>query len=102
VTKSKWQEAAVRAWLIRYAWADDTLEAKQARVACIMAQDDWRYIDALADKYAGQAEVPGPEAFSEAEGFALSALYECHDGPHLETCPSLAWERQFESQPDPQ
>ena len=94
--RSRWQEAAVRAWLIRYAWADDTMDAKERRVACIMAQDEWRFIDAMADKFAGAQFEPGPEAFSEGQGFALSALYECHDGPHLETCPSLEWERQFE------
>jgi hypothetical protein len=79
-------ESQVRQWLLDYAWLG-TADAQALEVECILAQDGWQYIDAVADKYAGMAEVPGPEAFDEATKFALSALYECHDEPHLETCP---------------
>jgi len=78
---------AVRHWLLGYAWAEDTPEEKAAAVDCIMAQGKWQHIDALADKFAGAQEEPGLEAFNQGCGFALSALYECHGGPHLETCP---------------
>ena len=89
-------EDEIRAWLIRYAWADATQDAKERRVACIMAQDGWKFLEARTERTAGQAWEPGPQAVSEAQAFELSALYECHDGPHLETCPSLDWERQFQ------
>ena len=81
-------KAAIRQWLLDYAWAEDTQAAKEAVVECILHQDDWKYIDALADKFAGAQEEPGPAAFDEGTGFALSALYECHDGPHQKTCPN--------------
>jgi hypothetical protein len=84
---------AIRAWLIRYAWLG-TDEQRSRTVDCIMSQDDWRYIDAVADRYAGAQDEPGPDAFDEGVQFALSALYECHDGPHLATCPSATGERQ--------
>ena len=79
-------EAAIKAWLMEYAWLGDADERRR-EVECIMSQGDWQYIDAMSEKYAAMAEEPGPAAVSEATGFALSALYECHDGPHLETCP---------------
>lgn len=79
-------KAAVEEFLLGYAWSGTT-EERAREVECILAQDGWQYVDALADKWAGQAEVPGPEAFAEAHGMALSALYECHDEPHLPTCP---------------
>jgi len=91
----KADETMIREFLISYAWADHTQDAKERRVACIMAQDGWRHIDGLADKYASQAEIPGPEAFDEATMFALTALYEAHGGPHQADCPSLEWERRF-------
>lgn len=77
----------VRDWLLDYAWLDEPAEVQAAEVECILSQDGWQYIDALADKYAGAQNEPGPKAFSEGVEFALSALYECHDGPHLPTCP---------------
>jgi hypothetical protein len=81
-------EEQVRAWLLDYAWAHPTPEAKAAEVDCIMAQDDWRWLEARADHYAGMHESGGgPEAFDAAHGFALSALYECHTEPHQPTCP---------------
>jgi hypothetical protein len=74
----------IRDWLLKYAWSG-TPEAQAEEVACIMAQDDWKYIDAQTEKLAGQAWDDAMAA--EAEGYALSALYECHGGPHLATCP---------------
>jgi hypothetical protein len=78
----------VRAWLIKYAWAEDSDDARERVVDCILAQDSWEYTDAVADRFAGAQWEPGPEAFDEGTGFALSALYECHDEPHLATCPN--------------
>jgi hypothetical protein len=77
----------VRAWLLDYAWLDDTPEEKAAEVECILAQGGWEHIEAVADQFAGAQWEPGPAAFDEGIGYALSALYECHDGPHLENCP---------------
>lgn len=76
----------VAAWLTDYAWLGDGKD--EARVECIMAQDGWKYIDAVADQFAGAQFEPGPEAMSAGTEFALSALYECHGGPHLATCPA--------------
>jgi hypothetical protein len=76
----------VKTWLLEYAWLGSP-QQQAAEVECILAQDDWKFVDVRAEKFAGQAEVPGPEAFDEAYGFALSELYECHDGPHIDTCP---------------
>ena len=78
----------VRQWLLAYAWAETTPEEKTAVVECILSQDDWKFVDAVADKFAGAQAEPGPAAFSEGTEFALSALYECHVGPHLPSCPS--------------
>lgn len=80
-------EQEVRDWLKDYAWLNEPEEAKLREIDCIIAQGTWRYIDAIADKFAGAQWEPGPEAYSEGTLFALSALYECHDAPHLETCP---------------
>lgn len=74
----------IRAWLLDYAWLG-TAQEKAAEVECILAQDGWQHLDAQAEKYRGMAG--DDQQASEAEGFALSALYECHDGPHLPTCP---------------
>lgn len=79
-------KAAVRDWLLNYAWFG-TPEEQSANVDCILAQDGWRYVDDVADQFAGAQEEPGPAAFTEGVQFALSALYECHEGPHLPTCP---------------
>jgi hypothetical protein len=79
-------KAQVRAWLLDYAWMGPA--GRDARIVdCILAQDGWKYIDAVADQFAGAQDQPGPAAFSDGVGFALSALYECHDGPHQPTCP---------------
>lgn len=77
---------AVRTWLLDYAWFG-TPDQREAEVDCILAQGQWEHLDAVTEKYAGQAEEPGPAAVTEAQGFVLSALYECHDGPHQATCP---------------
>jgi len=79
-------EEQIRAWLLKYAWLG-TEEEQVRSVDCIMSQDGWKYLDARADKYSGAQFEPGPEAFAEGMEFELSALYECHDGPHIETCP---------------
>ena len=85
-------EAEVHRWLMDYAWADNSEAEKRAHVNCIMAQGEWRHVSAVADAFAGAQFEPGPEAFREGLGYALSALYECHDGPHTSDCPSLAYE----------
>jgi hypothetical protein len=79
-------EEEIRAWLIDYAWLG-TPEEQVLEVDCIMAQKDWQVYDARADQYSSAQNEPGPEAFAEGIGFALSELYECHTGPHTETCP---------------
>ena len=86
---AKMTKAKVRAWLLDYAWLGDA-DDKAREVECILAQGEWRHLGAQADRYAGMAEEPGPAAYDEATEFALSALYECHDDPHLPTCPAVA------------
>ena len=76
----------VKAWLLDYAWMGDD-DKKTRTVDCIMSQSGWEYVTARAEQFAGAQFEPGPAAFDEGVGFALSALYECHDGPHLPTCP---------------
>lgn len=77
---------AVRTWLLAYAWFG-TEEDQKRNVECILAQDGWEYIDAVADQFAGAQWEPGPEAFSDGQQYAMSALYETHGGPHLADCP---------------
>lgn len=80
-------KAKVKAWLLDYAWMDGPAE-QAAEVDCIMAQGDWKVLDARADRRAGASESGGgPAEFEAAYGMELSALYECHDEPHLPTCP---------------
>jgi hypothetical protein len=82
-------EEKIRAWLLEYAWMG-TPESQAREVACIMSKEDdiAGLVDALTEKYVGQSWNPGgPGTLDEASEFALSSLYECHDGPHLETCP---------------
>lgn len=86
-------EQAVRAWLANYMKPG---AESAAEIDCIMSQDNWRYIDALADKFAGAQFEPGPQAFSEGVEFALSALVECHEGPHTGPCPSKAWDMNMD------
>lgn len=80
----------VRAFLDRY--LRDDWEGKAGLIACIMAQPSTAVeIDLLetrADRFAGAQAEPGPEAFGAGLEFAMSALVECHEGPHPEpTCP---------------
>lgn len=79
-------EGEVRAWLLGYAWLGSQDE-KEREVNCIMAQDGWKCIDARADQYAGAQNEPGPAAKAEGSDYVLSELYECHTGPHLDSCP---------------
>lgn len=92
-------EQQVRAWLTDYAWLG-TPEERAGEVACIMARDGWRYVDVVADQFAGSQEQSGPDAFDEGVQYALSALYECHEGPHLLVCP--AWTKQTCAHPEEQ
>lgn len=77
---------AIKQWLLGYAWYGTPAE-RAAMVDCIMAQDDWRHISTVADQFAGAQFESAPAAVAEDEQFALSALYECHSGPHLPGCP---------------
>lgn len=80
-------KAKVRNWLLNYAWLG-TPEEQIREVECILAQNEWQFTEDVADKYAGAQETGGgPQEFAEGVEFALSALYECHDEPHLPTCP---------------
>lgn len=78
--------AAVRAWLLKYAWLGDA-DYQRREVDCIMSQDDWKYVDARMEQLRAQASGEEADLETEVSDFALSALYECHDGPHLATCP---------------
>lgn len=81
-------EEAVRRFLLGYAWMpEDTAEEKAAEVECILAQGAWKLVSTVADQFAGAQEEPGPAAYNEGTGFALTALYEGHDEPHLAACP---------------
>jgi hypothetical protein len=76
---------AIRDWLLDYAWSGNE-DQQRRNVECIMSQGDVvSIVDGLTERYAGQAF--DHEQAMEAQGFALSSLYECHDGPHLPTCP---------------
>lgn len=79
-------EEDVRTWLREYAWLG-TDEERTREVDCIMSQDDWRYLEARKEQLRGQASGEETNLEADVDGYALSALYECHDGPHLETCP---------------
>lgn len=77
-------EHQIRAWLLDYAWLGT--EAEQAsEVECIMHQGAWRYLGAHAEQIRTQSSGED-DLVTEGEGYALSTLYECHDGPHLPTC----------------
>lgn len=79
---------AVRAFLQDYAWLPgDTSAQKTANVDCIMAQDGWEYVQMRADQFAGAQFEPGPKAFDDGVMVELTGLYECHDGPHADSCP---------------
>jgi hypothetical protein len=62
-----------------------TESERRREVECIMSQGEWEHLDARIDRTQGQAF--DDKQAEEASGFELSALYECHDGPHLLACP---------------
>jgi len=78
-------KAQVRKRLLAYAW-NGTPAEQAAEVECILAQDGWKYIDAVADQFNGAQS--GESTDLSGNDFALSALYEAHDGPHLPSCPA--------------
>lgn len=82
------QAREVAWWLAGYAWMGTDAE-KAANIACIMSQDDWQHIDVTAERFEGAQSGDDGEDRMSGDDFALSALYECHDGPHLATCPSV-------------
>jgi hypothetical protein len=79
-------EEQIQAWLHKYAWLG-TEEEQNLEVACIMAQDDWKYLEVRKEHLRAQASGEETNLEEQVDEFALSALYECHDGPHLDTCP---------------
>lgn len=84
----KYTESTIRDWLIGYAWLG-TWEEQKREVDCIMSQDGWRYLDARIEHVKGQASGEETDLDTEANEYVLSALYECHDEPHLPTCPRV-------------
>lgn len=84
-TATKYTAEYVKERLLDYAWLG-TEEEQVAEVECILAQDGWRYLDARVEQVRAQAW--DDEQAKEAEAHALSGLYECHAGPHLDTCPA--------------
>lgn len=84
------EEADEDAWAAVESWLTTYYDAEHIRpyLACIRSQDDWKYIDVRADMFAGAQFEPGPKAYNEGIDFAMSALYECHGGPHIATCPN--------------
>jgi hypothetical protein len=79
---------AVRGFLRSYAWLpSESQRDKDMVVECIMMQGGYEFLDARADRFAGAQWEPGPEAFDEGVMFEMTALYECHDGPHIVACP---------------
>ena len=80
--EDRWQ--VVETWLTTH-YSSDYLTPDL--LACIRSQDDWRYIDVRADRFAGAQAGEDDHDFDRGIDFAISALVECHDGPHLETCP---------------
>ena len=82
-------EDQLRAWLLDYAWLG-TPEEREREVNCIIAQQHHLHLDAQQERYRGQVENPdNPAQIDDADEFALSALYECHDEPHQPTCPAV-------------
>lgn len=76
----------VRTWLLWYAWLG-TSDEQTREVDCIMSQDDWKHLEVRKEQLRGQASGEETNLNEEVDGYALSGLYECHDGPHLATCP---------------
>jgi hypothetical protein len=81
----------IEKWLLDYAWLGDA-DYQRREVECIMSQDDWQFVDARAEKFAGQASGEELDLADDTTGFALSSLYECHADPHIETCPHFRGE----------
>lgn len=87
---------AIRKWLFDYIWGGpqgvpvESVEAhKNAILDCIFSQNNWQYLDARVERLMGMrsGERSVEDDMNEALGLELSSLYECHDGPHLDTCP---------------
>lgn len=80
----------IKAWLLDYAWAHPVDSPERlAEVDCIMRQGNWRHLSAQVEQCLAQrsGENTVAQDMGEAIGFSLSALYECHDGPHIGRCP---------------
>lgn len=75
--------ATVETWLLTY-YKEDYV---RPYLPCIKEQGDWQYVASHADQFAGAQPGDGEDAFSEGMEFAISALLECHDGPHIASCP---------------
>lgn len=76
----------IRQFLLEYAWLG-TAEEQAREVECILAQEDVElFVEVKGEQYDG-AQDPDNRPEMDGEMFALTALYECHDGPHLPTCP---------------
>lgn len=92
-------ENEIREWLKGYVGEGPAFQTPLERASlaqrnadvidCIMSQDDWKHVDIQAERFMNAQFGDGdPEQVRrDAEGFALSALYECHDAPHIATCP---------------
>lgn len=89
---------AIRKWLYDYIWggpqrgedlAEQIEKYKNAILDCIFSQDTWQYLDVRVERLMAQrsGERSVEDDMNEALGLELSSLYECHDGPHLDTCP---------------
>lgn len=77
-------EKVLRDYLVQDAPSNNNYASRL--IKCIFSQDEWKHLDAQAEKYRGQ--YSGEET-GEDEGFdfAVTALVETHDGPHLADCP---------------
>lgn len=80
-------KAKIESWLLDYAWSG-TEDEQRREVECIMAQDGWHYLDARKEQLRAQASGEEENLEVQVNEYALSALYECHDEPHLNTCPN--------------
>lgn len=78
-------EAAIREWLMQYAWLG-TEDERTREVDCIMSQDGWKHIPERIEAFKGQASGEETDLDTQATELALSELYECHDGPHIDGC----------------
>lgn len=74
-------------WEAVAAWLNTYYHNPPGLMTCIRSQEDWKYVDIHAERFAGAQFEPGPQAMREGIDFAISALVECHDGPHDEACP---------------